>query len=179
LSYTAKRFREYLNLPHQLELRSDDTIDILGFLAFETVRALTIGGLEVKRALEEAALNNLVAPSGPASSPDLKKRKLGPSSTAPSPARPSKRLRGEDGSASSYAGSGASAVDKGVDGLPWSGAPMPRSTLFLERPEARTPLTPQHIQDAFARMQRQMSHTKGAGLRNWQGGLLRTRISLI
>jgi len=156
---SAKRFKDYLNLPSQLDLRSDDTIDILGFLAFETVRALTIGALEVKRQFEEAAL----AGAGAAASgtPDENgKRKLLPSTDSSSPA--SKRLRGEEDS----------------DAL-WGGAPMPASTLFLSPPEARTPLQPQHIQDAFARMQRETSHTKRAGLRNWQGGLVRTRISLI
>ncbi|KAF8322152.1 TFIID-domain-containing protein, partial [Clavulina sp. PMI_390] len=139
----AKRFKDYLNLPSQLDLRSDDTIDILGFLAFETVRALTLGALEVKKQFEDAAFAGMTA-----------------GSDASSPA--SKRLRGED-----------------EDDAPWGGAPMPASTLFLSAPEARTPLQPQHIQDAFARMQRQTSHTKGAGLRNWQGGLKKTRISLI
>ena len=36
----AKRFREFLNLPNQLDLKAnDDTIDIVGFLAFEMVRS--------------------------------------------------------------------------------------------------------------------------------------------
>lgn len=153
---SAKRFKDYLNLPSQLDLRSDDTIDILGFLAFETVRALTIGALEVKRQFEEAALAGVAS----GSPDDNGKRKLLPSADTSSPA--SKRLRGEEDS-----------------GALWGGAPMPASTLFLSPPEARTPLQPQHIQDAFARMQRQASHTKRAGLRNWQGGLVRTRISLI
>lgn len=128
-------------------------------MAFETVRALTIGALEVKRQFEEAALAGVAATS--TGSPDANnKRKLLPSSDATSPT--SKRMRGEEDS-----------------DAPWGGALMPASTLFLSPPEARTPLQPQHIQDAFARMQRQASHTKGAGLRNWQGGLKRTRISLI
>ncbi|KAH8834366.1 transcription initiation factor IID, 18kD subunit-domain-containing protein [Flagelloscypha sp. PMI_526] len=51
----AKRFREFLALPPALELKqNDDTVDIVGFLAFEMVRSLTLAGLEVKRALEEA-----------------------------------------------------------------------------------------------------------------------------
>ncbi|GAW04443.1 protein spt3 [Lentinula edodes] len=51
----AKRFREFLNLPSHLDLRSnDDTVDIVGFLAFEMVRSLTLAGLTVKKSLEEA-----------------------------------------------------------------------------------------------------------------------------
>lgn len=53
----AKRFRDFLNLPPHLDLRSgDDTIDIVGFLAFEMVRSLTLSGLSVKRSLEERPL---------------------------------------------------------------------------------------------------------------------------
>ena len=57
MSRLAKRFREYLNLPPHLDLRADDTVDILGFLAFEMVRSLCVGGLEVKRSHEESASN--------------------------------------------------------------------------------------------------------------------------
>lgn len=170
----AKRFKDYLNLPSQLDLRSDDTIDILGFLAFETVRALTLGALEVKKAFEEAALTN----TANASSNPL----LPSSATSPDLAKKRKLLDVSEGGVSSPAGkrlrlAGADEDDGGE--LPWGGAPMPSSTLFLSPPEQRTPLLPQHIQDAFSRMQREASHTKGAGVRNWQGGLARTRISLI
>ena len=41
----AKRFRDFLNLPPWLDLKTqDDTIDIVGFLAFEMVRSLTLAG---------------------------------------------------------------------------------------------------------------------------------------
>lgn len=58
----GKRFREFLNLPPHLDLKqNDDTIDIVGFLAFEMVRALTIGGLNVKRALESRSGDSTVS----------------------------------------------------------------------------------------------------------------------
>src|SRR5215510_6622757 len=58
---TAKRFREFLNLPPQLDLKAnDDTIDIVGFLAFEMVRSLTLAGLAVKKSLEESVLGGEV-----------------------------------------------------------------------------------------------------------------------
>ncbi|KDQ21717.1 hypothetical protein BOTBODRAFT_99264 [Botryobasidium botryosum FD-172 SS1] len=141
----SKRFKDYLNLPPHLELRSDDTTDILGFLAFEIVRALTLGGLEVKRCLEESSSAQTSANTRTADG---------------SPSR--KRIRGE----------GDEDVSRG-----WN--PVPSSSLFLAPPEARTPLLPQHIQDAFARVQRDWSRQKGAGMKNWRGGLVRTRISLI
>jgi transcription initiation protein SPT3 len=51
--FLAKRLRELLNLPPHLDLKAnDDTVDIIGFLAFEMVRSLTLAGLAVKKSLE-------------------------------------------------------------------------------------------------------------------------------
>ncbi|KAI0364588.1 TFIID-18kDa-domain-containing protein [Pilatotrama ljubarskyi] len=151
----AKRFREFLNLPPALDLKQgDDTVDIVGFLAFEMVRALTIAGLEVKKSLEDSYLRD--APHHPGSSPVLGKRKapLGLGGDA-------KRLRREE------------SPDHDAD------QPLPTCSLFLPPPEARTALRPEHIQDAFARMQGDWAQRRSAGMRNWRGGLIRTTVSLI
>lgn len=145
----AKRFREFLNLPAALDLKgADDTVDIVGFLAFEMVRSLTIRGLAVKRSLEEASLllEDLSAPV-------LGKRKAGAGLDTGS----SKRRREESPDLE----------------------PAPQSSLFLPPPEARTALRPEHIQDAFSRMQSDWAHHRSAGMRNWRGGLVRTGVSLI
>lgn len=147
---SAKRFREFLNLPAHLDLKAnDDTVDIVGFLAFEMVRSLTIAGLAVKKALEESYLLDMTAA--------IAKRKAPITPLLDSTA---KRRRMDDG-------------DDGDDG------PLPVSTLFLAPPEARTSLRPEHIQDAFSRMQGDWSHHRSAGMTNWRGGLVRTRVSLI
>lgn len=107
------------------------------------VRALTIGGLNVKRALESRNVDTSVS---------LGKRK------APGGAEsPNKKAR-------------ADSPD------PFS---APVSSLFLPPPEARTALRPEHIQDSFARMQRDWAHTRSSGMRNWRGGLNRTGVVLI
>ncbi|EDR12226.1 uncharacterized protein LACBIDRAFT_246295 [Laccaria bicolor S238N-H82] len=125
----AKRFRDFLNLPPQLDLKpNDDTVDIVGFLAFEMVRSLTLAGLTVKKSLEESVLRDDYT------SPSQGKRK----------------------------------ANGGVV-----------NTLFLPPPEARTALRPEHIQDAFSRMQGDWAHRRSAGMHNWRGGLVRTRVSLI
>ncbi|EGO02212.1 hypothetical protein SERLA73DRAFT_86475 [Serpula lacrymans var. lacrymans S7.3] len=146
----AKRFRDFLNLPVQLDLRAnDDTIDIVGFLAFEMVRSLTLAGLDVKKSLEESYLREDYT------SPVLGKRKVN------------------------------SALDAGAnkrrrdDSPDRDDTPLPVSSLFLPPPEARTALRPEHIQDAFSRMQGDWSHHRSAGMRNWRGGLVRTRVNLI
>ncbi|TDL29359.1 TFIID-18kDa-domain-containing protein [Rickenella mellea] len=145
----AKRFREFLNLPTHLDLKAnDDTIDIVGFLAFEMVRALTLGGLNVKKSLEESSLLE------DHSSPVLGKRKAGGGLES------SKRRREES-------------PDRDVENA------LPVCSLFLAPPEARTALMPDHIQDAFSRMQGDWAHHRSAGMRNWRGGLVRTSVSLI
>ncbi|EAU84209.1 spt3 [Coprinopsis cinerea okayama7 len=148
----GKRFREFLNLPPHLDLRAnDDTIDIVGFLAFEMVRSLTIAGLAVKKSLEESILRDDYT------TPKNGKRKAGGATLLGGPAE--KRRREEEGEEEEYT--------------------LPVNTLFLPPPEARTALRPEHIQDAFTRMQTEWSHRRNAGMHNWRGGLVRTRISLI
>ncbi|KAI0806880.1 TFIID-domain-containing protein [Fomes fomentarius] len=149
----AKRFKEFLNLPPSLDFKTgDDTVDIVGFLAFEMVRALTIAGLEVKKSLEDAYLRD--APHH-GSSPLLGKRKaqLGLGADA-------KRMRREESPEH-------------------EDQPLPVCSLFLPPPEARTALRPEHMQDAFARMQGDWSQRRSAGMRNFRGGLIRTTVSLI
>jgi transcription initiation protein SPT3 len=150
----AKRFREFLNLPASLDLKAnDDTVDIVGFLAFEMVRSLTLAGLTVKKSLEESVL----AGGG---SPMMGKRKRGIDAV-------DSRKRGVG-----HGGAGDDEEDDSEYALPVCG-------LFLPPPEARTALRPEHIQDAFSRMQGDWSHHRSAGMTNWRGGLVRTRVSLI
>ncbi|KAH8096662.1 TFIID-18kDa-domain-containing protein [Cristinia sonorae] len=149
----AKRFREFLNLPPSLDLRAnDDTIDIVGFLAFEMVRSLTLAGLEVKKSLEEFYLREDMRV---VSSPVLGKRKAGLGLGGDA-----KRMRRDES-----------------DDL--DDSPLPTCSLFLPASEERTSLRPEHIQDAFARMQGDWSQRRSAGMRNWRGGLVRTTVSLI
>jgi len=146
----AKRFREFLNLPSQLDLKAnDDTIDIVGFLAFEMVRSLTVAGLAVKKSLEESFLRDDYT------TPALGKRKAN-SAGGPTEKR---RREGSPDDDAEYT--------------------LPVNSLFLPPAEARTALRPEHIQDAFARMQGEWSHHRSAGMTNWRGGLVRTRVSLI
>ena len=150
----AKRFKEFLNLPSSLDFKTgDDTVDIVGFLAFEMVRALTIAGLEVKKSLEDSFVRDTHA----GSSPLLGKRKardLGLGGDA-------KRMRREE------------SPELDAD------TPLPVCGLFLPPTEARTALRPEHIQDAFARMQGDWAQRRSAGMRNHRGGLIRTTVSLI
>jgi transcription initiation protein SPT3 len=70
----AARFKEFLNLPNHMQLKSgDDTMDILGFLAFEIVRVLCTDALRLK---QSADANNFAAGSvRDGAEPDSKRRR--------------------------------------------------------------------------------------------------------
>jgi len=147
----AKRFREFLNLPPHLDLRgTDDTADIVGFLAFEMVRSLTLAGLAVMKSLDESVHRDDYT------SPKAGKRKAG----AHGLGGPFEKRRREDSS----------------DDEEYT---MPVNSLFLPPVESQNSLRPEHIQDAFTRMQTEWSHRRSAGMHNWRGGLVRTKVSLI
>lgn len=114
------------------------------------VRSLTVASLEVKKSLEESYLRE-----DHTASPVLGKRKMGVGLDSSN-----KRRREES-------------PDEDSD------TPLPASSLFMQPPEARTALRPEHIQDAFGRMQGDWSQSRSAGMRNWRGGLIRTSVSLI
>jgi len=113
------------------------------------VRSLTLAGLTIKKSLEESYLREDF------STPVPGKRKssgLGGST---------EKRRRED------------SPDREADYA------LPVCSLFMPPVEAKTALRPEHIQDAFSRMQNDWSHHRSAGMRNWRGGLVRTRVSLI
>lgn len=142
-----------MNLPPALDLKAnDDTVDIVGFLAFEMVRSLTLAGLEVKKSLEESYLQEDIYAN---SSPVLGKRK-----STSALGGDAKRMRRED----------SEEVED---------SPLPVCSLFVAPQEARTSLRPEHIQDAFTRMQGDWAQRRSAGMRDWRGGLIRTTVSLI
>ena len=113
------------------------------------VRSLTVAALDVKKSLEESYFLE-----DHSASPLLGKRK-------PNTGLDSSNKRRREQSADA------------------AEVPLPVSSLFVQPPEARTPLRSEHIQDAFARMQGEWSQSRSAGMRNWRGGLVRTGVSLI
>ncbi|KAJ2011680.1 Transcription initiation protein spt3, partial [Coemansia sp. S610] len=74
--------------------------------------------------------------------------------------------------ASKRSGTAAAAVDLQVDQP--SKSPSAIVPLFSGPPTARSPLQVQHVQEAFRRLQRAPQP-----IRNFKGGLTRTRVSLI
>ncbi|KAG0306489.1 Transcription initiation protein spt3 [Dissophora globulifera] len=148
----AKRFREWANMSSYIDMRpNDDIIDILGFLTFEMVTTLTETALKVKKEEDE-------------------KQRLHREAVVA--AKSKNQGKSEDGSTGNGSGDGnanggAAAgedmdLDEDVQGL------------FSLPPSEQSPLQPRHIREAFRRLQR-----APLPIKNYHGGLARTKVSLI
>lgn len=144
----GKRFREWAGFGVVTDSKpNDDIVDILGFLTFEIVQTLTEEALRVKAA------------------EDMLKRERG-------------RAGGDDEGDSGGAGGGGGDIDgdggdDGGDAEPSAGRKRKRREpgLFDPPEEARTPVGPRHIIEAFRRLQkpepkmRYMCHISGTNRR--------------
>ncbi|KAJ2547783.1 Transcription initiation protein spt3 [Coemansia sp. RSA 1933] len=158
-----KRFRDWAQMSTYIDTKlNDEIIDILGFLTFEMVSKITETALRIKRDIEKAADDS-------ADSQETgTKRTASTANTsalvpAPVPA---------------VSASTALSTSTTADQQPKRqrvGDPQAASiSLFLGPPTARTPLQVQHVQEAFRRLQRAPQP-----IRNFKGGLTRTRVSFI
>ncbi|KAJ2795952.1 Transcription initiation protein spt3 [Coemansia guatemalensis] len=151
-----KRFREWANMSAYLDTKlNDEIIDILGFLTFEMVSKITETALHIKRDLEKAASDALCVADS------TNKRSGGAAGT----------------SSASVTGVAATAEPADVPAKRQRIGDTSRSadiSLFSGPPTARTPVDVQHVQEAFRRLQRAPQ-----SIRNFKGGLTRTRVSLI
>ncbi|KAI8600799.1 TFIID-domain-containing protein [Dissophora ornata] len=147
----AKRFREWANMSSYIDMRpNDDIIDILGFLTFEMVTTLTETALKVKKEEDE-------------------KQRLHHEAVVAAKSKSQGKTEdgGAGGAGDNNASGGASAgedmdLDEDIPGL------------FSLPPSEQSPLQPRHIREAFRRLQR-----APLPIKNYQGGLARTKVSLI
>lgn len=175
-----------MNFGAYLDLRpNDDIVDVLGFLSFEMVRSLCVTALEVRDRLDRPLL-----PSNRKTKPGSPKRKLteGVISTSPNkkpkdnaiittvvaspePVTPQQdHHSSEKQNAGTGTGTGRKVQHSTLNGV----------SLFAPPPSARQPLSPAHVLEAFAQIQRQQAANRTKGLGNWRGGSLgRGRIALV
>ncbi|KAF9583977.1 Transcription initiation protein spt3 [Lunasporangiospora selenospora] len=157
----AKRFREWANMSSYIDMRpNDDIIDILGFLTFEMVTTLTETALKVKREEDEKQRMNREAAVAAKKQGGANNNNNGTDDTV--------IKTGDDGSGvngNSGAG-GTGEEDMELDEDP--------PGLFSPPPSEQSPLQPRHIREAFRRLQR-----APLPIKNYNGGLARTNVSLI
>ncbi|KAG0165030.1 Transcription initiation protein spt3 [Apophysomyces sp. BC1034] len=143
----SKRFREWACMSSFVEVKTnDDIVDSLGFLTYEMVSKLTTTALKIKRDLVEAT-GKKEEDTG------IVKRK---------------REDEEDKREKKKARADHHHEDK------QEGDPPEGDGLFSLPSTEQTPLQPEHVHEAFRRLQQLPQPMK-----NFRGGLARTRISLI
>lgn len=196
----AKRFREFVGLSNYIEGNpKDEVVDVLGFLSYEMVRSLCERGLAVKRDYELARMargQDSKPKQDIHTSPSKKKRRAngtdghdddydgseaykrpkpsgpfsGPSTPQPhlpSSLTPSRTSFLEDPFGITDESTGKVA-EKETEGGKVS---VPEPT--------RSPLTVADVEDAYSMMQMGRVKTKTSALRNFTGGFVRNKVSLI
>ncbi|KAI8378560.1 hypothetical protein BD560DRAFT_325126, partial [Blakeslea trispora] len=152
----GKRFRDWACMSSIVDIKpNDDIVDSLGFLTYEMVSKLTTTALRIKRDLMQAAGQREEEPISLGM-----KRKRGAEEEMGGPSSPSladTTKPEEEGEKDEK--------DKEEDDY--------RGLFSLPSTE-QTPLSTEHILEAFRRLQQVPQPTK-----NFRGGLVRTRISLI
>ncbi|KAF9896193.1 Transcription initiation protein spt3 [Lobosporangium transversale] len=183
----AKRFREWANMSAYIDMKpNDDIIDILGFLTFEMVTTLTETALKVKREEDEKQRLYREAVVAAKSKSNQQDSSNGNSN--------GNGGGGGNGTNNSNGGAGGSHDENSNSGSNNGGVngnngnsggddniggedmdlddDMPG--LFSLPPSEQSPLQPRHIREAFRRLQRAPMPIK-----NYHGGLARTKVSLI
>lgn len=151
----AKRFRDFINTSAYLDLKpNDDVVDVLGFLAFESVRSLCVSALSIR----DAAVG--IKRSPPEKETDTSGVDTnGHTTSSPNP----------NGPPHPY----------GFEAEPPLRTTKQGKVISNWKAPPTLPLLPVHITTAYSRMQRQGEGRKNAGLRNWTGGARKGRIGLI
>lgn len=177
----SKRFREWANMSSFVEVKpNDDIVDSLGFLTYEMVSKLTMTAIQIKRDLMEAAGKKEDEPVGLGSSHKRKREAEEEENNATTPANNNVAaivITSAEGTVSSpqqdIETSAAGSDDEDSQATP--GSPDSDSNGLFSLPSTeQTPILPEHIYEAFRRLQQLPQPMK-----NFRGGLVRTRISLI
>ncbi|KAL9538974.1 hypothetical protein MBANPS3_010545 [Mucor bainieri] len=175
----GKRFREWANMSSFVEVKpNDDIVDSLGFLTYEMVSKLTMTAISIKRDLMEAAGKKEDEPVSLGSSQLKRKRDEEESgntmeaSSTPA-ATASIIATAADGTVSTPQQDDTHSDDEDKVETPGSPDSFCNGLFSLPSTE-QTPLLAEHIHEAFRRLQQVPQPMK-----NFRGGLVRTRISLI
>lgn len=182
----AKRFRDFLNTTTYLDLKpNEDVMDVLGFLAFESVRSLCVAALEIRDAAAGVKRIDMLAapvaePKGSEGKEDGRVDSMqvdeqaddkvaGVASDEPDEVEkmvPSPEPKWEEATTITMPAVGNKTRAKSPPPEPWKAPPT-------------LPLLPAHLLTAYSRLQRNQATKKAGGLRNWRGGVKRTKIALI
>ncbi|KAI9258558.1 hypothetical protein BY458DRAFT_535062 [Sporodiniella umbellata] len=162
----GKKFRDWANMSTLVDLKpNDDIVDSLGFLTYEMISKLTLTAMKIKQDLLEATGGQENEPKGLGH-----KRSLEGDSYKGT----KRRETGNDSVSITVTSADGTTTDQETESKGPLSFDSERQGLFMPPVSEQTPLLPEHIHEAFRRLQ-QIPRP----LKNFRGGLLRTRISLI
>ncbi|ORX48298.1 TFIID-18kDa-domain-containing protein [Hesseltinella vesiculosa] len=160
----AKRFRDWANISAYMDVRpNDDIVDSLGFLTFEMVSKLTTMALHIKQDLAEAADRNKKKEDDKLNGTGVKRKRSS-----------SHDLLDANASTSTPPATSMATPSSSKDPVADKDLGDEACGLFTLPTTDQSPLLPEHIHEAFRRLQQAPQP-----LKNFRGGLVRTRISLI
>lgn len=171
----SKKFRDWANMSAFVEVKpNDDIVDSLGFLTYEMVSKLTLTAIKIKRDMMAAAGEQEDEPVG------LGHKRKREQENQKSVKRAESSLSNDGISITVTSADGATATTTTTESSPDSEKEENSSFdadnqgLFMPSRSEQTPLLPEHIHEAFRRLQQVPQP-----LKNFRGGLVRTKISLI
>ncbi|ORE08605.1 TFIID-18kDa-domain-containing protein [Rhizopus microsporus var. microsporus] len=171
----SKKFRDWANMSAFVEVKpNDDIVDSLGFLTYEMVSKLTLTAIKIKRDMMAAAGEQEDEPVG------LGHKRKREQENQKSVKRTESSLSNDGISIIVTSADGTTATTTTTESSPGSEKEQNPSFdadnqgLFMPSRSEQTPLLPEHIHEAFRRLQQVPQP-----LKNFRGGLVRTKISLI
>jgi transcription initiation protein SPT3 len=175
----GKRFREWASMSSFVEVKpNDDIVDSLGFLTYEMVSKLTMTAIRIKRDLMEAVGKKEDEPIGLGNTAGLKRKREEEEVQQQNSSQTSNTMTVENATQNDTIDENSSQEKANnndeSDKKDKSESPEDNNGLFSLPSTEQTPLLPEHIHEAFRRLQ-QLPQP----LRNYRGGLVRTRVSLI
>jgi len=156
-------------------------MDVLGFLAFESVRSLCVAALEIRDAAAGVKRIDVLAALGPP--PPTKPTDVEDKMDVDDPdSKPEETTREADQAENTVVSSPEAKPDESSMTTPAASNAKPRAKSPPPEPwkaPPTLPLLPAHLLTAYSRLQRDQVNKKAGGLKNWRGGVKRTKIALI
>ncbi|KAG1496041.1 hypothetical protein G6F47_006331 [Rhizopus delemar] len=161
----SKKFRDWVNMSSIVDIKpNDDIIDCLGFLAYEIVSKITLTAIKIKRDVMEAAGEQEDEPKG------LGHKRIKVEQENKKDTKRREWLH--DPLMITVTSMDGTVEDQSIESE--NSSTFDSQGLFIPSKSEQTPLLPEYIHEAFRRLQ-QIPQP----LKNFSGGLTKTRISLI
>jgi transcription initiation protein SPT3 len=159
-------------------------MDVLGFLAFESVRSLCVAALEIRDAAAGVKRIDMLGVPEPRRPDPVVEDGQGQVEAMQVDDKTDDKPADEPDDEPGQAEKMVSTPEANVEEDPTTKTTPAKTRAKSPPPEPwkappTLPLLPAHLLTAYSRLQRNQATKKAGGLRNWRGGVKRTKIALI